>query len=68
MIASDNDLANQLIRMSRTDAGQDLSRLWCDGEGGCKNHPNGECCDTWLKECVLRYLRQNSPEPPEVLK
>lgn len=64
-IASDNALADELIRMFRTDAGQDLSYLWCDNEGGCKNHPEGECCDAYLKGCVLCYLRQPCSEPNE---
>lgn len=64
-IASDNAIADELIRMSRTDAGQDLSRLWCDNEGGCKDNPEGECCDVWLKECVLRYLWQPYSGPTE---
>ena len=61
MIATDDALAEQLIRKARTDEGQNLHALWCDNCGGCKE--DEECNDTMLKECVLRYLRKPMPVP-----
>lgn len=66
LIATDDALADQLIKRARTDGGQHLYGLWCDDRGSCVSDPKAGCCDEWQKACVLRWIKAKATEKTEV--
>lgn len=54
---NDEQLADKIIEVLPMlyGTGLDPSGKFCDDQGGCT--AEGECCDEYRRECILRWLR-----------